>query len=94
MKKELMSIIIASIIVEKVGPCSFPGHTGWWFLGEDSLTSLLQSGSEILQGWWQKLAIIKSCKAYYIVCSDVGLMLETSALKLFTVANLRYQLSW
>ena len=37
--KELMSIIIASIIVEKVGPCSFPGHTGWWFLGEDSLTS-------------------------------------------------------
>ena len=38
MKKELMSIIIASIIVEKVGPCSFPGHTGWWFLGEDSLT--------------------------------------------------------
>ena len=40
MKKELMSIIIiACIIVEKVGPCSFPGHTGWWFLGEDSLTS-------------------------------------------------------
>ena len=38
-KKELISIIIVIIIVEKVGPCSFSGHTGWWFLGEDSLTS-------------------------------------------------------
>ena len=28
------------------------------------------------------------------ICSDYGLTLETSALKLFTVANLRYQLSW
>ena len=28
------------------------------------------------------------------VCSDGGLILETSALELFTVANLRYQLSW
>ena len=26
--------------------------------------------------------------------SDEGLTLETSAFKLFTVANLRYQLSW
>ena len=28
------------------------------------------------------------------VGSDKGLTLETSALKLFTVANLRYKLSW
>ena len=29
-----------------------------------------------------------------IACSDEGPTLETSALKLFTMANLRYQLSW
>ena len=29
-----------------------------------------------------------------IVCSDERETLETSALKLFTMANLRYQLSW
>ena len=30
----------------------------------------------------------------FFIRSDKGLTLETSALKLFTVANLRYQLSW
>ena len=31
---------------------------------------------------------------HFFIRSDEGLTLETSALKLFTVANLRYQLSW
>ena len=31
---------------------------------------------------------------FFAICSEEGLTLETSALKLFTVANLRYQLNW
>ena len=35
----------------------------------------------------------KDSKCVRCICSDEGLTLETSALKLFTVANLPYQLS-
>ena len=48
--------------------------------------------------WKRKLATVKSLKADVSSVSpiyryDLGLTLETSAFKLFTVANLRFQLN-
>ena len=53
--------------------------------------------------WNRKLASVKNFKAHVsrlaprqseTIRSDEGLTLETSALQLFTMANLRHQLSW
>ena len=49
--------------------------------------------------WWRKLAAVNSfswrfeCKPFCTV-SNEGLTIETSALKLFTVTNLRHQFNW
>ena len=73
------------------------------------LLSMGEYNRVILYYWlssWRKLATVKSFKAVVssvaprqseVVLtkgSDKGLTLETSALKLLTEANLRYQFSW
>ena len=40
------------------------------------------------------LRVLKLTFQAFTILSEEGLMLETSALKLLTVANLHYQLSW
>ena len=42
--------------------------------------------------WKRKLAIVK--RKPFVRAINEGLMLETSAFKLFTVASLRFKLSW
>ena len=42
---------------------------------------------------WPLLRVLKLTFQAFTILSEEGLMLETSALKLLTVANLHYQLS-
>ena len=47
----------------------------------------------VKQPWWNNDSSV-SPSSERLDRSDEGLTLETSAFKLFMVANLRYQLSW
>ena len=38
-EKKSSQVFLLLLLLRKWAPCSFSGHTGWWFLGEDSLTS-------------------------------------------------------